>query len=159
MLLKVQISWNVTVSWGLWLPTFRRIFFYTEYKRTAALRNIGKYKRNTSGVLIFPTFSKKFKWISNLLNSYSLSVPEIKYLSFIPQISHYYILPQFLTSPLQSLVFVSVSHRSSKDSMCCYRPTKINCSYRIPVKSVTESTVQSRREIPLFGTPVRWSKT
>lgn len=116
-------------------------------------------KRNTPDVLIFLTFSTKFKWISNLLKSYSLSVPEIKCLSFIPQISHYYILPPFLTSSLQSLVFVSVSHHSSKDSMCWYRPTKINCSYRIPVKSVTESTVQSRREIPLFGTLVRWSKT
>jgi len=43
--------------------------------------------------------------------------------------------------------------------MWWHRTTTINCLYRLPVESVTGSNVYSRREIPLFGTLVRWSKT
>ena len=144
------------------LTSVRHIFFTAAMKVSRSFETSASItpiiKCNTPEVLIFPKFFTKFQWISNFLKGNSLSFSEIRCLSIIPRLSHYCILPPFLTSPLQSLVFVSVSLHSAKDNMW-YRPTKINCSYRIPVKSVTESNVQSRREILLFGTAVRWSKT
>ena len=149
------------MSWGYDSRHFEGSFFFLtpiikapwSFETSASIIPITK--RNTPEILILPTFSAKFKLISNLLKIHSFSIPETKCVSIILRFSHYYIRPPILTSPLLSLVFVSVSLHSSKDNMWLYRPTKINCSYRIPLKSVTESNVQSRRETPLFGTPVR----